>query len=110
MDGASSSTWVSDKGRQPPELSGGLFIWATTACRFIHDGKRFAAGRLETILWGSSSTPKTPEKHLDEIYTTVLTQTVSSKYSNKEKDEALWMLRKTLGSIVVLLMPLLHYP
>jgi hypothetical protein len=53
------------------QIAGGLFIWAATACRFIHEGKRFAARRLDTILRGSGSAPTAPEKHLDEIYTTI---------------------------------------
>ena len=50
----------------------GLFIWAATACRFVHEGKRFVAKRLDTILQGSGSAATAPEKHLDEIYTNVL--------------------------------------
>ena len=88
------------------QIAGGLFIWAATACRFIHEGKRFAVRRLNTILRGSSNTPTAPEKHLDEIYTTVLRQSVGPEYTEEEKEEAYCMLRTTLGSIVILLSPL----
>ena len=44
----------------------GLFIWAATACRFVREGGRFAAKRLDTIMQ-SSSTATAPEKHLNEI-------------------------------------------
>jgi hypothetical protein len=88
------------------KIAGGLFIWAATSCRFISEGKRFAAKRLDTILRGSSSGPTVPEKHLEKIYTTVLKQSVAPEYTDEEKEEAYNMLRTTLGSIVVLLSPL----
>jgi hypothetical protein len=81
----------------------GLFIWAATACRFIHDGKRFARKRLDTILKGSSSAITAPDKHLDEIYLTVLKHSISSGYLDEEIEEVCDMLKHTLGSIVVLL-------
>ncbi|RFU31129.1 hypothetical protein B7463_g5199, partial [Scytalidium lignicola] len=84
----------------------GLFIWAATACRFIREGKRFARRRLDIILKGSSSTATAPEKHLNEIYLAVLKHSISSEYSDEEKEEACDMLKHTLGSIVVLLSPL----
>jgi hypothetical protein len=88
------------------QIASGLFIWAAAACRFIHEGKRFATRRLDTILQGSGSAPTAPEKHLDEIYTTVLRQSVAPEYTDEEKEEAYCMLRTTLGSIVILLSPL----
>jgi hypothetical protein len=84
----------------------GLFIWAATACRFIREGKRFAHKRLDTILKGSGSAITAPDKHLDEIYLTVLKHSISSGYSDEEKEEVYNMLKHTLGSIVVLLSPL----
>lgn len=84
----------------------GLFIWAATACRFIREGKRFARKRLDTILKVSSSAITAPEKHLDEIYLAVLKHSISSEYSDEEKEEVYAMLKGTLGSIVVLLSPL----
>jgi hypothetical protein len=84
----------------------GLFIWAATACRFIREGKRFACKRLDTILKGSSSAITAPEKHLNEIYLAVLKHSISSEYSDEEKEEVCDMLKHTLGSIVVLLSPL----
>ncbi|OBT39270.1 hypothetical protein VE00_10180 [Pseudogymnoascus sp. WSF 3629] len=84
----------------------GLFIWAATACRFVREGRRFARRRLDTILGSSSSTVSAPEKHLNEIYLAVLKHSVSSEYSDEEKEEVCDMLKHTLGSIVVLLSPL----
>jgi hypothetical protein len=34
----------------------GLFIWAATACRYIREGKRYAAKRLDTILHSGTIT------------------------------------------------------
>ena len=87
----------------------GLFIWAATACRFICEGKRFAHKRLDTILKGSSSTITAPEKHLNEIYLTVLKHSISSEYLDEEKEEVYDILKQTLGSIVVLFSPLSTY-
>ncbi|KAF1815014.1 hypothetical protein P152DRAFT_392310 [Eremomyces bilateralis CBS 781.70] len=84
----------------------GLFIWAATACRFIQDGRRFTVKRLSTILDGSSNAATAPEKHLNEIYITVLRYSISPDYSDEEKEELYGMLRHTLGSIVLLLSPL----
>jgi hypothetical protein len=46
--------------------------------------------RLDTILRGSGSAPTAPKKYLDEIYTTVLKQSVPPEYTDKKKEEAFW--------------------
>ncbi|KAF1971159.1 hypothetical protein BU23DRAFT_590769 [Bimuria novae-zelandiae CBS 107.79] len=79
----------------------GLFIWAATAWRFIRDGKKFAVRRMETILAGNSSPAAAPEKHLDEIYITVLKNSVNPNYMDEERAEHYETLRYILGSIVV---------
>ncbi|KAH9203604.1 hypothetical protein DL95DRAFT_529580 [Leptodontidium sp. 2 PMI_412] len=84
----------------------GLFIWAATACRFIREGKRFAPKRLNAILNSSSSAVIAPEKHLNEIYIAVLNHSISSDYTDEEKEELCGMLKHTLGNIVALLSPL----
>ncbi|KAH9203212.1 hypothetical protein DL95DRAFT_399572, partial [Leptodontidium sp. 2 PMI_412] len=84
----------------------GLFIWASTACRFIRDGKLVARTRLDKLLKGSSSTITAPEKHLNEIYLTVLQHTMPSDSPDEEKEQICQMLKHTLGSLVVLLSPL----
>lgn len=88
------------------QRAAGLFIWAATACRFITEGRRFAARRLAMILEGSSTSVTAPEKHLTDIYFTVLKHAISPSYTDDEKDELYFLLRQTLGSIVVLLSPL----
>jgi hypothetical protein len=84
----------------------GLFIWAATACRFFRDGKRFAAKRLNTILSTNSNTIAAPEKHLNEIYVTVLKSSLPAVCTDEEREEHCDMLRYVVGSIVVLLSPL----
>jgi hypothetical protein len=87
------------------QSANGLFIWAATACRFIREGKkRFAAKRLETILRNNNNnTPAAPEKHLDQIYQTVLQNSVSADYTDEEREEQCRMIRDILGTIAVLL-------
>ncbi|KAH8714805.1 putative WD-repeat protein [Phaeosphaeriaceae sp. PMI808] len=85
------------------QSASGLFIWAATACRFICEGRRFAAKRLETILRNDSNITATPEKHLDQIYVTVLQNSVSAEYTDEEREEQCRMLKYVLGSVVVLL-------
>ena len=87
----------------------GLFIWAATACRFVREGKRFAVKRLGTILEGSTSAVTAPEKHLNEIYITILMHSISLDYTDEEKEELYGILRHMLGSLVVLLSPLSTY-
>ena len=84
----------------------GLFIWAATACRFIREGKRFAAKRLDTIIHGSSNATTAPEKHLNEIYITVLKHSIYPDYTDEEREDQYRMLRHTLGSVVVLFSPI----
>lgn len=87
------------------QSASGLFIWAATACRFIREGKRFAARRLDTILRNDGKATAAPEKHLNEIYTTVLENSIQ-EYTDEEKEEQCRAIRYILGSIVALFSPL----
>ena len=87
------------------QKASGLFIWAATACRFIREGRRFAVKRLDMMLQGDTSTIA-PEKHLNEIYITVLENSVYQDYTEEEKEDASKTLREVLGSIVLLSSPL----
>ncbi|KAH8636215.1 hypothetical protein IG631_08050 [Alternaria alternata] len=84
----------------------GLFIWASTALRFIQQGRRFAARRIDLIIKGDNDTQAEPEKHLDDIYITVLQNSLYPEYTEEEKDEHCKTLRLVLGSLVVLRSPL----
>jgi NACHT domain len=87
------------------QRANGLFIWAATACRFIREGRKFASKRLSLILQGDSSITA-PEKQLNEIYVTVLKNSVRHNYDEQETEDLCTMLRTILGSIVVLFSPL----
>jgi hypothetical protein len=82
------------------QSTGGLFIWAATACRFIGGGRQFAHDRMSRILQGDSSAA--PEEKLNEIYITVLTNSVSDDYDDQEKDKLYKMLKTILGTIAIL--------
>ena len=87
--------------RQLVVHASGLFIWAATACRFIHEGKEFAEDRLDEILKGSSF-EGTPEQHLDQIYITVLQSSIPTTLRPPEKAQLYARQRRILGSITVL--------
>ena len=89
------------------QISGGLFIWAATACRFIREGKRFATKRLDLIIGsGSIGAVTAPEQHLDKIYMTVLNHSFPQDCTDEEKEESYRILRQILGSVAVLSSPL----
>jgi hypothetical protein len=89
------------------QRAAGLFIWAATACRYIGEVEDFAVERLDQILNnGKDTTITAPEEHLDQLYMTVLEQSVNPKYTDKEKKIVLVTLRLILGSIVALFSPL----
>ncbi|KAI9772504.1 MAG: hypothetical protein M1840_000709 [Geoglossum simile] len=83
----------------------GLFIWAATACQFVMEGRQFAGERLSLILQGNSSKTK-PEEKLNDIYITVLTNSIRNEFSDHEKEEQYKMLRTSLGAIVIIFSPL----
>jgi hypothetical protein len=83
----------------------GLFIWVATACRFIRDGREYAERRLSLILQRSASV-NAPERYLNEIYMTVLKDSIGHSYDEFEREYTIARLRKVLGSIVVLYSPL----
>jgi hypothetical protein len=106
--------------------AGSLFIWAATACRFVREGKRFAADRLSLILKenpidagaGDSSTDDSstdgsateslamaPDEHLNRIYTIVLEHS-ARKYTKQERKKLYKVMRQTLGGVILLFSPL----
>ncbi|KAI9893633.1 MAG: hypothetical protein M1814_006429 [Vezdaea aestivalis] len=82
----------------------GLFIYAATACRFIHNSP-FPEERLLSLLKGKIS-PKSPSGKLDEIYTQVLQQSIPEEYDEDDKTQYRDLFRNTVGSIVNLADPL----
>lgn len=87
------------------EISCGLFILASTACRHIRDGKQLAMRRIRVLVNGHRSGAE-PEKQLDQIYMTVLKESMQSGYTDEEKAEVCERFTETLGSIVIRVSPL----
>lgn len=87
-----------------------LFIWAATACRFIREGQKrqVIKNRLSSVLQSTGSIIK-PERHLNEIYMTVLRHSIPPQFSDEERQEFCSKLRSILGSLVLLLSPLSIY-
>jgi hypothetical protein len=84
----------------------GLFIWAATACRFISEGL-FAEERLQMLADGSDrEIAASPEKHLNQLYLTVLQKSIQSSYTARELAKYYSIMRQILGSIVALSSPL----
>lgn len=87
------------------ETSCGLFLWASTACRYIREGRQLAMRRIFVLINGHRSDAG-PEKQLDEIYITVLKDCVPQEYSKEEREELYQRLKEVLGSIAILFSPL----
>lgn len=85
--------------------SGGLFIWAATASRFIEEDSQLARTRLESLLQIRNDTLP-PERKLDEIYTTVLSNSLRGVYSQSEIQMLNKQFRDIVGTVVTLLDPL----
>ncbi|KAK0278418.1 hypothetical protein LTR35_009157 [Friedmanniomyces endolithicus] len=87
------------------EIAYGLFIWASTACRYIREGKGLAIKRLATLIKGRHSGAG-PERQLDAIYTTVLEDSIQQGLDDEEKQIRFGTMKEVVGGIVTLLSPL----
>lgn len=100
------ASWPGDQAvSQLVSNASGLFIWAATASRFIRDGRSFAAKRLSMMLAGSTST-SAPERHLNDVYMTVLESTIHEEYLENEKQNVYTLLKKVLGTVILSYSPL----
>jgi hypothetical protein len=98
---ALTENWPGEEAiRHLVRKSAGLFIWASTACQFIGEGRQLASKRLFLVLQGAPTTQ--PEEELNKIYTTVLESSVGDHLNEQDKEEVYCPLRKTLGTIVIL--------
>ena len=88
------------------QRAAGLFIWAATAFRFVREGRRFAPRRLSLLLEGNAPMGGGPEKHLNDMYLTVLENSICQEYAPEEREELSRVLRETVGSVVILFSPL----
>ena len=91
--------------QQLVQKASGLFIWVATACRFVREGKQLAKSRLNTVLQGDESI-RGPEKRLNDIYLTVLNNSLPQDCTEQEQEDLYNTLREILGSIVILSSPL----
>ncbi|TVY23522.1 Vegetative incompatibility protein HET-E-1, partial [Lachnellula hyalina] len=80
--------------------SDGLFIWAATACRFIEQGGQLAQGRLSLLLHEANGTIE-PAHKLEEIYTTVLTNSIRGEYDKEETLRLRELFRQVVGPIII---------
>ncbi|KAI4646637.1 hypothetical protein J4E93_004859 [Alternaria ventricosa] len=89
------------------EISYGLFIWASTACRYIRAARilTLVKKRISKLIHGDRG-GLGPEQQLDQIYTTVLRDAVPEDCDDDEKQEFCEELREVLGSVVLLFFPL----
>jgi hypothetical protein len=85
--------------------SDGLFIWAATACRFIEQGGQLAQNRLSLLLHNANGTIE-PARKLDEIYTTVLTNSIGREHNEKETLQLRELFREVVGPIIISSEPL----
>ncbi|SMQ53070.1 unnamed protein product [Zymoseptoria tritici ST99CH_3D7] len=89
------------------EISSGLFVWASTACRYIGRRRHFVESRMDEFI-REHGTIGEPQEHLNQLYTTVLEEAAReyAAYSFKERAEVYKTLGKILGVIAVLFSPL----
>ena len=94
--------------RRLVEKTCGLFIWASTACRFIKSGQHyriFARWRLSLVLHGKKGEENLEEK-LDQIYAKILLTSVGGDHKDAEKRVLFDLFRRVVGSIAILFDPL----
>ena len=86
--------------------SGGLFIWADTACRFVGEDIQLTEARLSSLLLQGSDGAFPPERELDNIYNMVLANSIQGEHNEKEELVLHELFREFVGSIVTLQDPL----
>jgi hypothetical protein len=85
----------------------GLFIWAATACRFIKEGGPHARRRLDMLTMQSAlAATSSPERKLDEIYTSVLHNALREQWTAEETTHFCHLLSEVLGTITVMFLSL----
>lgn len=81
------------------DKSSGLFIYAATVCRFIHDSKWLPVKRLDIVLQGNTD-KQLAEQRLDEMYIQNLESSVFGDCNEKEKDLLSQRFQDIVGTIV----------
>jgi hypothetical protein len=99
------------------QRSGGLFIYAATACRFIKgDGQWLPQDLLDLVLDSTSSDrllervcnspSQSPTWELDEMYMQILQRSIFNVKSDQDNVSVLWSLKHVIGSLVIQVEPL----
>jgi energy-coupling factor transporter ATP-binding protein EcfA2 len=100
------SDWPGKENRKAlVEKAGGLFIWISTALKFIEDeDEDDPEGQLKLILneGGGSQMSSSPMSDLDTLYLQVLNQAFSFKASERR----IGLFRKIVGAIITIKNPL----
>ena len=91
--------------RRLVQKASGLFVWASTACRFV-DGGFAADENLQLILSNDLAAEAGPEIHLNQLYLTVLQKAMRPNFSQQGKTAFLSLLRSVMGAIVTMFSPL----
>jgi len=78
----------------------GLFIYASTACRFISDPYCHPVESLDIIL-RDEYVGQTSTGELDDMYTKILTHAITSEAQDKKKISS--QIRQVVGAIIILL-------
>ncbi|KAJ5525836.1 WD domain-containing protein [Penicillium frequentans] len=85
----------------------GLFVYASTSCRFLDDEDWYEE-RLKIIL-SDDVDVDSPQKHLDGLYATILISCIKKdgkERSEREKTDFLFFFKRIVGSVVALFKPL----
>jgi len=99
--------WVDDNGfERLVERASGLFIYATTACRFIGDDNWAPLEQLPILLTGDGVDPNSQTDQLDKIYIQILHKSIIGKSNFRDKPRLLKRFRHVVGCIIVLSQPL----
>jgi len=84
------------------EKADGLFIYAATIYRFIRDDNYTPEDQLSVILEDHNTPPQSPTKHLDDMYTKLLQQSVVGSQIVRVDDHLAVRFRNIVGSIIIL--------
>ncbi|KAG8531271.1 uncharacterized protein KY384_004629 [Bacidia gigantensis] len=86
--------------------AGGLFIFASTACRYIGGSPQAdPEERLADIL-GDVADNQLATEELDQMYSAIIRKVFRGKYTSKEQERIASQFRETVGRIVLLKRPL----
>ena len=83
------------------EQAAGLFIFASTACKFIKNSSKRPARTLDEICRGTTGKHKSTAE-LDFIYTSVLKSSIEGQDDDEDLREEIAFTRQVLGNFIIL--------